>query len=616
MQPRRDARRLPAAKPVTLALIGMLVAFWLSYLDTPFSRVRGFADWIGNRNGLIVGNYLREGLRGTRGAQILNLERAETAEDRVIYHGHPPTLALLTAGIARLVGGNAPWSQRLLPLASSLMTLLLLHRLVRRTGRDPWPAVLLAAAFPLLGVHGLNFSYEPLCLPAMLLVLLLFQAGWRYGLLPIVYFAGWLDWPVLYLAPFLACADLRANGGRRKRTLGFAAALGVVALASFLTVAAHQVVTMGGIEGGHGLPWHAKILQTLAPPGLPPVGEWLQAQGEYLVESFTLPGVALAVAGFVVFARHLDLATWAFVFAGALHVLAFRGHAYVHDFWLWYWLPCFALAAAAVLRALPPGWAWVSLVLCVGFGGYRTAEVWTARARPPVRTVAADLAELFPPRTVLHQLRGPPGWAVEVFRRAPVLEGFDLLRDLVDKRTFQGYLDGLAAFGYLSRPQRMVLFGPGQKAGDAEIVASFFPNAADGSVTGRAGRYAVYDIERFLFDPATSPKILALLGPDECQRLAQRARMHLVLPRFPAGTRLLWLDGFEGASQRLRGREVRSGGPEHLGAPPPGWTLATWPGGPFAADLAMFAADRLGFQEVQWRGRTWRVPFVAPAAGS
>ena len=65
-----------------IALLGLLLLclLWFTRLNLPFSRVTGFADYIGNENGRIAANPLRYGLAETRGDQIRNLEQADKAQ--------------------------------------------------------------------------------------------------------------------------------------------------------------------------------------------------------------------------------------------------------------------------------------------------------------------------------------------------------------------------------------------------------------------------------------------------------------------------------------------------------------------------------------------------------
>lgn len=601
--------QLRGGRAAAIVALVLLFGCWIWHLDTPFSRVRGFADWIGNRNGLIVDNYLRYGLTGSRGAQIMNLEPVPDAASRVIYRGHPPTLDLLTAGLAAGLG-NTPLVQRLLPLLGSLLAFLILHRALRRTGADPWPALFLFAAFPVMGVHGVNFSYEPLCLPAMLLAAHWFAIGESRDrhVLAALFLGGLFDWPALYMAPlFASIAWLR---GRRR----FALWIGVVAGASFAATVGHQILTMGGLAGLHGKPWHEKIAQAFAPPNLPPIGDWLWQQIEFFDESFTIPGVALALLGLAWFRARLGFVSGAFGFCALLHVAAFRGHAHVHDFWLWYALPVFAIAGGRVLSRLPQPAAWVAMVAVGVLGAVRTGSVWRERAAPPVRAVASDLKQLFEDDVVVHQLRMPPGWSTEVFRGAPVVEGEDMLLQALGG-SFRVYLDTLAGtWGYLHRPQRAVLFLPGAAPEHRPLVEKWFPGSELAERDGRAGRYVVYDIGPFLVDPKRSPEMLRLLGEAECTRLWYRARLHLVVPLFPPGTKLLWLDGTASAPERLRGRIVRGGGADQLSGDTvsQGWTAAAWPETEAARGLASRAGDRLEFVPLTWRGRHWRVPCLRP----
>jgi hypothetical protein len=597
-----------AATVLVLALLGL----WVVHLDTPWSRVKGFADWISCSNGRIAINYQRYGLE-TRGAQVMNLAPAADAADRVLYHGHPPTLDLLVAGVTSLVGSQEAWAQRLLPLAASIAALWLFF-LAARGGRDPWLCTALFATAPILGAHGVNLSYEPLCLAAMLGVVVLHARGHRKTALFVLAAGGLVDYPVLYLA-----APLLADAWQQRRVRSsfapYAAALVLTTLLSFATAVALQVVPTALATGYAGIDWSAKVQQAMA--AAPGLGDFLLGQARALMDAFTLPGMALAVVAMVV-TRRLGWVAGSFLFAGVFHVLAFRSHAALHDFWWFYLLPFVALGGGELLARLPHWLAALTLGLVAALGLHDSLGVWSERRAPPVRAVAADLRKLFPNEVVLHQVLAPPGWALETFRQAPVLEGQDLLQALEvgERARVQIYLDLVGGtWGYLGRPQLLAAPRRRVPAGGREHLERVLPDAFVDERPGQHDSYLVYDLEPFLLDPARSPYITAKLGQAEAERLRDRMRMFLALPLLPGGARLVWLDGRAShRPERFRGREVRSGGQAELAAwqPSSGEWLVAWPGSAIEAALVERAGARLERRTLVVRGEPQAIACLAP----
>lgn len=590
------------------AILAALV-LWLPRLDTPFARVEGFADWISSQNGRIAKNHLRYGLAATRGDQIRNLEPAPP-EEWIHYNNHPGTLDLLTAGVFAVLGSDAPWAHRLLPLLATLATVALLWVLAARTGLDPGVCAGLWLLAPLTLTHGLDLSYEPLCIAVMVALLLGWQAGRRWSLLPFLVLGGLVDYPVLYLAPFFG---LCALGERRHAAWPYVAALAGSALLSFGIHLAHVAWAMGGLETSAGVSWWDHVLLSLGDRApLPGLLAWLWSQLVSLHASFGVPLLALGALGLVLLLqarprrRAADpeaqagsatgpgfpgaLPILAFGFAGVLHVALFRAHAVVHDFWLAYLGPSVAGLAAVGVARLPRGAGIGALVVAAGLGLWQGNKVWAEREAIPVRAVAADLEGQFGPETVLHMLNGltpgPPGWALGEERGALVLDAADLVY-----QPFATYLDRLGSLAALGRPQRLVVLEAALRPTDLSFLEEhLLPFAEARTFDGRAGRWRVYDLGPLLLDPGLSPYLTTEAEPrlrlDAAARARLIARAHelLALGVVPAGSSLTFLDGGSRDWERIRGRRVRSGGEAELAAGE--GSFAAWAGGPWAARLA------------------------------
>ena len=587
-----------------LCLLALALTLWGRYLDTPFSRVLGFADYISNENGRIAENHLHYGLSETRGDQIRNLEPAPPAE-WIHYNNHPATLDVLTAGVLAVTGSRAPWAQRLLSFLATLASLILVGALARHAGSSPWIARSLFLILPITLIHGLNLSYEPLALLWMLALLLLWDRGWRWGLLPLLWLGGLIDFPVLYLGPWFALQGLWEARHRSAwaPALLQTGALALTCLASLGTHLLHVAWTMGGIRANSGQSWWDHILRSLQARGNEPaLLDFLSAQAGFFVASFTLPVLVVALLSFLPWpskefrlarGRGPGLAALAFLFAGSLHLFLFRAHAMVHDFWLAYYAPFFALAGAAFLQRLPRPASLFVLVLASILGLGQARGLWKERASVPVRSVAADLSSLFDADVVLHSLLAPPGWALETWRGHPVLDASDLLQ-----QPFAAYLDRLGSLGYLGRPQRLfVPVAALEESWARDLDQLVLPGARHEDRRGRERAdveplYRIYDLGPFLLDPGRSPFLMdkGRLLPDADQRitaeerlaLIDRARMFLVLRLFAPGSRISYLDGREGSYENFLGRQIRSAGAEGLRSDK---ILVAWPGTDWATRL-------------------------------
>ncbi len=546
-----------------LALL-LILGIWAYRLNTPFSRVEGIADYIGNENGRIAANYLRYGYAETRGAQIRNLE-VSPKKDWVQYQMHPASLDLLTSFVLRLTHSYNPLVLRILPLLAALIGFALLFFLAREVGVPPFATLTLFLLFPMTGVHGINLSYEPFCLAFLLGILLLYQRGSRFALLPLFYLGGLLDYPVLYLAPFLALYELSrpkastfALPWLRMRLLFFFS-LFLVSVASIGTHLVHVIWSMGDLRGGAGDSWGHYLLQVLAGKGwMPSLGAFLTKQASMFAFGYTPIVFGLAVLAALGFRKSLGVPSLAFLFVGGLHTLVFRGHAMLHDFWLVYFSPFLALICARLLVGMP---RWLSLPLLLGVGvlGMRTTlGVWAERAAAPVRSMGKDLKTLAPDQAILHGFATPAPWALETYRGHPVLDGLMILQD---PHGLKKAMDRMATYGYLHRPQWAVLPEKGLKAGWQKIFEGFFPNTQRGVFRGQADHYFMYEFGKVFFKPSSFPKFADLLRSQGQNPglLVERARMLVLLDvLIQPGERVDFLGSIRSEYEQFRGRKVRS----------------------------------------------------------
>ena len=554
--------RAPQVSALRLAVLPALVLLiaWICVIDTPFARVYGYADWIGNWNARIAANYARYGLGATMGAQIMNLEAAAPA-DWVLYHGHPATLDLWTAGMFGLFGSQAVWVQRFLPLLASILTLFVFAVVAAKRASSPRIAVWTFASLPIFFAHGINLSYEPFCVPILMLVIEAYRRERRGLALLGLYLGGLVDFPVLYVAPFLALIELSVRERTIRERLVFGALLGGVALASLSTHLLHVGLAHSALPGHAGVTLADKIFGALSSGGQEPaIGVVIEKAARHFADAFTWPGIALLCVGLWFGGRGLNLQALAFAFVGVLHCVLFRGHFVQHDFWPYYLLPFVALAVAEALARFPRRIAAAAVVVLALLGANRSFGlwsdgVWSERRMGDVRGVAADLREVLDSadaassRAVVHYLGEEPGWAVESLRGVAVVEGRDLALQILGSGEGRGdfgpFLDNLAGtWGYLARPQRAVLPAqPDRVAEHRARVEEIFgePLAERRAASGRS--YWIYDAGPLFLGSGSNKDLLVHVREPRLEQLRERARMLVALSAFAAGDEILWLEG-------------------------------------------------------------------------
>ena len=456
-----------------------------------------------------------------------------------------------------VLGHKAVWAHRLVPLIAALLGLVLLARLARAIGVDPPLALGLYALLPMTNVHGINLSYEPLCLAAILGLVLLHHRGWRWRLLPLLWLFGLIDYPVLYLGPWFALVALL----RRERSLVgwllWTGALAGVCLASIGTHVAHLLWSMGGLRAGHGAAWDEYILQVLSKgaASLPAAGEFLASQAGFLIQGYTLPLLGAGLVGVVLLSR--ERGRWpfayAFGFVGGLHFVAFPAHAWRHDFWLCYLAPLVALASARMLSKAPRPLLYFTLSLACVLATWRSERIWQERAAPPVQEMGEELAAEFADEAVLFAFRTPAPWALEFWREHPVHEAERLFLPGEEARNWAQLIEDLGTLGQLDRPMFGVL--PRRFEQFAPLLDSAFPGARRES----RGSYHVWELGAFVREPGRSPYVRDKLGAGLCARLARRVSALRALVLVPPGAHLHVLGPDRASALWFRSRRLSTG---------------------------------------------------------
>lgn len=285
-----------------------------------------------------------------------------------IYAHHPPLFGLSVAG-SLFVFGFQWWAVRLVPIIYSLAGLVVFYVLMRSLFYQKyyravaWVACGLYVTFPILAYYGRNVAHESAVLFWTLLLLTGYfrwlrggQRHWLALMAVSVVVGVFYDWPMCYFAVILFAVHWLATR-RFSRPLFLAtvvAAVGAFALVmaqiawaldgnlqAIVTIFLERSSDQGGQHYGM-LGWTLQVL-----------GFNAQDYGRVTVALLPLVVIFLLLRarteGWSPRMRFLAL-TAAF---GVSHMLIFSQGAFVHDYWQFYLIPCYACAF---------GWAAVALV--------------------------------------------------------------------------------------------------------------------------------------------------------------------------------------------------------------------------------------------------------------
>lgn len=344
-------------------------------------------------------NWEQVGLLASAGVPLVNVVPPTAAEELVPYSHHPPGLPLLVWAATRLPLA-AETAARLLALALSLASALLLHDLARRVlgARAALAAGLLFLVLPSGVLLGTLVNYETLALPALIgLTRALVVPGarvWPWALL-----AAGADWialtPALLLLPF----------GQRRACLK---ALAVGGSAAFAALLHGRLLTTSSTAETLG--------QALAATFLSPqfdAGAWSRAGLGFLGTQF---GWCLP-AGLLLLLRPPRAAQTTLLLllgTGLTNVVLFAGHASTHEhFWLLL-SPFVALAAGALAFPGPQRSARTGCVVFLALGLAGWAVAFDALSAPP-SLLQSQRAQAFAQVTDAQSVFVTPGGAPLVF---------------------------------------------------------------------------------------------------------------------------------------------------------------------------------------------------------
>jgi len=328
---------------------------------------RGHRGFSGALSGIIARNYNRYGWWDTKFMPLWHSGPLSPHEMAHYAHLRHPSLRYLLTSVFTGVFGLQEWAINLVPILFSLGSALALYLLVKRTwGR--WTA-LLAVAFlivlPMDVYYGSTSLYEPIGM-CFALFALYFYARWLESsphsnvrlLIPVflcLWLAAWTDYPGYYMIGLIGLHIL-AFGPSGRRKWFVAAALGALALACFGLWVGYAALASGSVRTFiRGVELRAGAYEAR-------FTFWAYYTLQYMrIREFFTPTLRLLAAGWAIFCL-LDwrdrAARWRHSWValllgyGLANLVIFRQGSWVHDFWLFFLSPFFAVASAVTLREL------------------------------------------------------------------------------------------------------------------------------------------------------------------------------------------------------------------------------------------------------------------------
>lgn len=347
------------------AMLFAVVLAWLAIalsvdIDRPWINTLDYNGAVWSQS---AHNILRAGLAQTLGASSGFYFGLLPIPAWGYYLHHPPLLHLIITALFAVLGEHE-WVARLLPIACSLTSAILLWLLVRSCAGSR-TATLSAAVFACLPMelrYGHMVNFEPCVLMLILGVLLSLRyqeisgkARWRNVVLALILLGLWVDWAMyIFVVSLCVCWLVHSRDGRRFARILLIAALfsAAVYLIRIRTLRpdawqnlTHALVVRLGASGSN----HFTELQ------------WIKRVSDSLMVHFLPLGWVLAMAGLVIVfrARHRDeglhwlLRASICVFVmDALFVGIFQNDSYIHQYISFYFVAPVAIMAGIALDQL------------------------------------------------------------------------------------------------------------------------------------------------------------------------------------------------------------------------------------------------------------------------
>ena len=445
--------------------------------------------WYGAVYAQAAHNNLRAGLAATSGVPVTLYYGPLPIPPGAFYVHHPTLLPLLTTASCA-VFGESEWAVRMVPVLCSLLTTLLLAKLVgdgagRRAGAI---AAALFVALPLELHYGDMVDFEPPLLLFMLAAVFCLnrwrdtgRSLWAWLTVGAVALAVWMDWPGYLLTVLMAGtlwregATASGSGQSSRWTLSGSwsprpLALGLLTVATLSGIAFLLQVWRANPDGLSDLATAVKMRLgsgvTTGSSALPKTSsvhftavEWLQTVGHGLRENYFLLPWLLALLGMVRVwcsmadsprLRRLGLDALGIAAVGGFYMAVLRNWSYIHDWASFYLIaPVAMLGAVAIDGALlrfdrgrfqaagvAVAFATVTVLACAGF---RQSEAMRSQflllngSAPEPRLLAPKLgkalAAAFPPEAVIVCNFDPYGSALPYYAQRTVLGGLTTVDD-------------------------------------------------------------------------------------------------------------------------------------------------------------------------------------------
>ncbi len=355
---------VPASKAWAAGLLGVRVGLG-AVLCVNISRPwTGHHDWNGVLWAQAAHNNLRAGLGTTLGVPTSYYSGPLPIPPSAYYVTHPPLLPVAVTGMFALFG-EREWVARLIPIACSLMSVVLLWLLVRSCV-GVRAATLSAGVFALLPMElyfGRMVNHEPCALMLMLGALLCLReyqeqhkTWWVGSALLCIVVGTWLAWPAYIFAGVLA-GQLLIRRERRDRWFAVVLlGLAVVSAALYLLYIGQvrpdawqelwgAFVERTSLQGQRTFTWGQWLVRQFRHlgSGIPPLAWGLAVVGGgwTVLKRRTLPGL-----------RRLGGAALSLFLTAAVFLVVFRDGSYVHDYWGFYFIAPVAMMGGLALDVL------------------------------------------------------------------------------------------------------------------------------------------------------------------------------------------------------------------------------------------------------------------------
>jgi hypothetical protein len=331
--------------------------------------LRGHRGFSGALSGIISRNYLRFGYLETRFAPVWLSGPASPQDLAANYHLRHPSLRYLVISLLYRVLGVSEWVTSLMPILSSLGTAIVLYLLVKRVW-GKWTAVL-ALAFlsivPIDAYYGNMASHESMAMFFALLGLLLYHhwlekpsRALLIGLLAALGLGAFAGYAGFYMLGAIGLHFLLVRPWQWS-TVRFTLALGVFAVALFggwVLYAAWLLGSPSTFLAGWDLRTGSGDSAQFT------FGAWYLL--EYMrTRDFFTPTLRLmaVVWGLFLLRDVLRGRDWqrhgylgVLLLFGLPQVVVFRQGVWVHEYWLMFLTPFFAVAAAAAVAQIGREW--------------------------------------------------------------------------------------------------------------------------------------------------------------------------------------------------------------------------------------------------------------------